>query len=222
MPQRKASSRAGQASQPPDVAPEWVAGDTRRLLLKAGAFLLGYPTESFWALLPEVEAALAEQGDAPPAPGLRAISRSFHEGDRAALEALYVRTFDFSESTALYLTAHELGDSRQRGTALLELRYQLRAGGFEPGGAELPDYLPLLLEFVACAPPDMETAALESRLAAACARIEDQLASDHPYRPLLAALRTLLPEAAQPTPAEDVSRDGSDTGTMPFPIHYDT
>lgn len=163
-----------------------------------------------------------EQGDAPPAPGLRAISGSFYEGDHAALKALYVRTFDFSESAALYLTAHELGDSRQRGTALLELRYQLRAGGFEPGGAELPDYLPLLLEFVACAPPDMEVAALESHLAAACARIEDQLASDHPYRPLLAALRTLLPRPAQPSPAEEVSRDGSDTGTMPFPIHYDT
>ncbi len=220
MPQRKAPSRAGQASPPPDVTPEWVAGDTRRLLLKAAAFLLGYPDERFWALLPEVEAALAEQGDVIPTPGLRAISRTFSEGDHAALEALYVRTFDFNESTALYLTAREYGDNRRRGAALLELRYQLRAGGFEPDGAELPDYIPLLLEFVSCAPPDMETGVLEARLAVACARIEDQLASDHPYHQLFVALRTLLPAPAQPSSVEEVNRDGADSGVMPFPIHF--
>jgi nitrate reductase delta subunit len=221
MPEHKAPSQAGQASPPPDVTPEWVAGDTRRLLLKAAAFLLGYPDERFWTLLPDLESALAEQGDAAPAADLRSIARTLHENDHAALETLYVRTFDFSDATALYLTAHEFGDNRQRGTALLELRHQLRAGGFEPGGTELPDYLPLLLEFVACAPPDMETVPLEARLAAVCARIEDQLASDHPYRPLFTALRTLLPTPAQPRPKE-VNRDGSDTGVMPYPIQYDT
>lgn len=222
MPQRKASSRASQPSTPTDATPEWVAGDKRRLLLKAAAFLLGYPDERFWAQLPEVEAALAERGDTEPAADLRSIARSFHKSDHVTVEALYVRTFDFTESTTLYLTAGELGDNRRRGAALLELRYQLRAGGFEPGGAEAPDYLPLLLEFVACAPPDMETAALESRLASACMRITDQLATNHPYHPLFSALRALLPEPAQPSPSEEVNRDGSDSGAMPFPIHYDT
>lgn len=221
MPQRKASSRASEASPPPNIAPVWVVGDPRRLLLKAAAFLLGYPDERFWALLPEVTAALAEQGDTAPAPDLRRVSQTLRGADHAALEALYVQTFDFSDSTTLYLTAHELGDNRQRGAALLELRYLLRAGGFEPDGAELPDYLPLLLEFVACAPPDLETVALESRLAAACAHIEDQLMNDHPYRPIFVALRALLPEPARPSAAEEVSRDGSDTGVLPFPIEFD-
>jgi nitrate reductase molybdenum cofactor assembly chaperone NarJ/NarW len=55
------------------------------------------------------------------------------------------------------LSYHTFGDRRQRGMALLALKQRYRAAGFEVGDAELPDYLPLVLEFAALVPePGLE------------------------------------------------------------------
>src|SRR5690606_13009732 len=68
------------------------------------------------------------------------------------LERSYVDAFDFTKQCSLHLTYHVHGDRRQRGLALLELKSAYRAAGFEPPAAELPDFLPLMLEFAAIAP----------------------------------------------------------------------
>jgi nitrate reductase molybdenum cofactor assembly chaperone NarJ/NarW len=67
------------------------------------------------------------------------------------LQARYVETFDFSRRACLYLTYHLFGDRRQRGMALLTLKQRYAAHGFELGEGELPDYLPVVLEFAALA-----------------------------------------------------------------------
>jgi len=68
------------------------------------------------------------------------------------LRRAYVETFDFARQRSLHLTYHLHGDSRQRGLALLKLKQAYSAAGFEGEETELPDFLPLMLEFCALAP----------------------------------------------------------------------
>jgi len=207
----------------------------RRLLLKAAAYLLGYPDDELGTVLDEMRSDL-EHVPPPAATDLMAAIAALRVIPPDMLTASYVASFDFSEARSLYLTAHELGDSRMRGQALLDLRAMLRAGGFEMPEGELPDYLPALLEYVAYAPPDVDTTSLERRLAAVCAQIRDALATEDPYRSVFVALCILLPlvEPAEAPGAEAEKAPGStarrprfprheraDTAELPYPLHYE-
>ncbi|MGI8578133.1 MAG: nitrate reductase molybdenum cofactor assembly chaperone [Nocardioidaceae bacterium] len=64
----------------------------------------------------------------------------------------YVETFDLRRRCALYLTYYRYGDTRKRGMAMLAFKTAYRAADFVPSDEELPDYLPLVLEFAALAP----------------------------------------------------------------------
>src|SRR5262249_33750154 len=59
---------------------------------------------------------------------------------------------DLRRRSALYLTYYRHGDTRRRGMALLAFKTAYRAAGLEPADAELPDYLPVVLDFAAVAP----------------------------------------------------------------------
>lgn len=209
----------------------------RRLLLKAAAYVLGYPDDDLDTLLDEMRPDLEQFSEAvAPAAQLVAVIAALRAMPPDVRTASYVATFDFNEARALYLTAHELGDSRRRGQAMLDLQAMLRAAGFEPPNCELPDYLPPLLEFVCAAPPDMDTSALERRLALVCSQIHAELAAEDPYRMLFAALCALLPAvepeglgAAAP-PARAARAPGrrrfplherADTAELPYPLHYE-
>src|SRR5699024_11027025 len=65
-------------------------------------------------------------------------------------EGRYVDLFDRGRRTSLNLFEHVHGDDRQRGPAMLELRQRYLDGGMEPVAKELPDHLPLLLEYLSC------------------------------------------------------------------------
>jgi nitrate reductase delta subunit len=194
----------------------------RRAAIKAAAWLLGYPDDTFWGLLPQVEAYLCNFQDIPSMAVLARTAEALRRLGPSALAKLYVATFDFSEPTALYLTAHELGDSRQRGSALLALRYLLRGAGFEPVGAELPDYLPMLLEFLASVPEDSDMGELEHRLAVVCAQIRDKLEDEHPYKGIFTALLSMLRDRASSEPRDGFPRrEEADTDELPYPLQYD-
>lgn len=213
------------ASQPPaDEA-------TRRAVLLAAARLLGYPDPALWELLPEIAAYLREAPASDAGAILLAATQRLRETGLAALEARYVATFDFSEPTSLYLTAHELGDSRRRGQAMVELRRLLRAGGFEQATGDLPDYVPLLLEFAAHAPAGAPVVELERRLAAVCERIRSHLDAENQYHGIFVALRETLPAPEEPEKPEEPERpeperrfplrEQADTGEMPYPLRYE-
>jgi nitrate reductase delta subunit len=122
------------------------------VILRALAALLGYPG-------PELRAALPEIADAVRA------ARLLGERDRGALLALidtvaaleplaaeeaYVELFDRGRSTSLHLFEHVHGEARDRGAAMVELNQLYAAAGFELRGRELPDYLPVVLEYLSC------------------------------------------------------------------------
>src|SRR5690625_7459393 len=66
-----------------------------------------------------------------------------------ALAAHYVATFDQKRKCSMYLSYFLTGDTRKRGTALVRFLEAYRAAGWELDRAELPDFLPLVLEFSA-------------------------------------------------------------------------
>ena len=69
-----------------------------------------------------------------------------------ALQEEYTRTFDLNPSLCLNLTFHKWGDGKKRSSALVEFKKMYRDAGFEVLGPELPDYLPIMLEFLSVCP----------------------------------------------------------------------
>jgi nitrate reductase delta subunit len=114
------------------------------------------------------------------------------------LQAAYVRTFDFDRRASLHLTYHTFGDRRQRGLELVRLKRRYADAGFPLEGCELPDYLPVLLEFAALVPEEGE--ALLNELRAPLELVRSRLhQTGSPYAALLDSLVAALPK---PTKAQ--------------------
>ena len=117
---------------------------------KLCSLALQYPDDELIAGRGELAAAAAKlpRGRSPR---LRLVLRLVRAAPPLELAQHYVKTFDLHKRTALYLTFYSHGDRRERGLALLRLKQLYRAAGLPPEGPELPDYLPLMLEFAAAA-----------------------------------------------------------------------
>ena len=103
----------------------------------------------------------------------------------------YVRTFDLSPDNALYLTHHLFEEQdRERGLTLVTLSQYFKAEGYEVAPGELPDYLPLILEYVSTLKDDRVARSFISQSAQALAVVADNLdAIDDPYAALLRIIR---------------------------------
>lgn len=118
---------------------------------KLASVLLQYPT---MALL-QATGQLGEAVGAAPRATRRPFGIFLEWLSRTPPDAVarhYVDTFDLKRRCALYLTYYRYGDTRKRGMAMLSFTAAYRAAGFEPAGSELPDYLPLVLDFAALHP----------------------------------------------------------------------
>ncbi len=124
--------------------------------LKAISALLSYPTEALQEAKDELVEAL-QQDNLLPADTIKAMTVLINEiaaGDIYDLQETYVGLFDRSRTLSLNLFEHVHGESRDRGGAMVDLVENYRAAGFEPASSELPDHLPVLLEFLAMRPID--------------------------------------------------------------------
>lgn len=119
--------------------------------LRALARVLSYPDEALRENLGAVAEALCARAELAPAEraSLERFLGWMRDETLLALQAAYVDTFDRGKQVSLYLFEHVYGESRARGPAMVELVNAYRAHGLEIDGRELPDYLPLLLEFCA-------------------------------------------------------------------------
>lgn len=122
--------------------------------LRALAHLLEYPDESRRAALPAVaealcaEAALSESGQQK----ILGLIEVLQSGDAFDVEATYVEVFDRGRSTSLHLFEHVHGDSRDRGSAMVDLIKTYEQRGLFLDDSELPDFLPVVLEFASTLP----------------------------------------------------------------------
>jgi nitrate reductase delta subunit len=120
----------------------------RRLVWRIAALLLDYPSPETLAMSDQLMAAARELPDAVRAPMLNFLLQ-FSGADQMQLAARYVETFDMRRRASLHLTYYAYGDTRKRGMALLRFKHAYRQAGMQLGDDELPDYLPLVLEFAA-------------------------------------------------------------------------
>lgn len=171
--------------------------------------LLGYPGQELLDALPEIDAAL---GEWPQARHLLApVTDMLRSETLITLQENYVATFDRNPAHSLHLFEHVHGESRDRGQAMVDLIDEYRRDGFEPAASELPDYVPLFLEFLGALGADGKEARAEHLLGEAIhvlAAIGDRLARNQsPYAGVFAVLRTLTdvqPQPQQEPPVRDM------------------
>lgn len=122
------------------------------LLLRALSALLAYPDAELRTALPEIADAIRDDRmlNAKLHNDLVALVDEIAAGDPLEAEGRYVDLFDRGRRTSLNLFEHVHGDGRQRGPAMLELKQRYLDAGLEPVADELPDHLPLLLEYLSC------------------------------------------------------------------------
>jgi len=188
----------------------------RRLLWRIAALLLDYPSAQTLAMTDQVAAAARELPDAVRSPILDFLLREFTGADPMRLAARYVEMFDMRRRASLHLTYYAYGDTRKRGMALLRFKHAYRQAGMQLGDDELPDYLPLILEFAATVDPVQGERLLAEHvpvLELLRLSLED---SGSGYASILAAILVTLPPintadrrriaelAAQGPPDEDV------------------
>jgi nitrate reductase delta subunit len=138
----------------------------RATVYKLCSLALQYPDEELVAARGELAAAAAELASGLAFGSLERFFAWFTDTAPLELARHYVQTFDLHKRSALYLTFYSLGDRRDRGLALLRLRKLYRAAGLPQEGSELPDYLPVMLEFAAHAPPGQGELVLSEHRAA--------------------------------------------------------
>jgi nitrate reductase delta subunit len=126
-----------------------LSGGDQRVLWRIAALLLDYPSTQTLAMSDQLVSAARELPDALRAPILDFLLHEFGSADPLQLAAQYVETFDMRRRASLHLTYYAYGDTRKRGMALLRFKHAYRQAGMQVGDNELPDFLPLVLEFAA-------------------------------------------------------------------------
>ncbi|HML08625.1 MAG TPA: nitrate reductase molybdenum cofactor assembly chaperone [Xanthobacteraceae bacterium] len=121
---------------------------------KALSALLGYPSTLLQEAVPELAAAI--DGEALLATAARRqldpLLNEIATGDLYDLQERYVQLFDRTRSLSLHLFEHVHGEGRDRGQAMIDLQALYENGGLKIDAAELPDFLPLFLEFLSTRP----------------------------------------------------------------------
>src|SRR4249919_881193 len=185
---------------------------------KLASVLLQYPTAALFDGLGVLEAEAARL----PRPCAAPLSRFLgwlRETPPSEVGQHYVETFDLRRRCALYLTYYRYGDTRKRGMSMLTFKTAYRAAGLHPSDDELPDYLPMVLDFAALTPRG------ESLLRAHRADLEllrralEQ--ADTPYVDVAVAVCALLPrlgrrEAGLVNAAWEAGPPREDVGLEPF------
>jgi nitrate reductase delta subunit len=120
----------------------------RRVVHMAASILLDYPEPGRRAQFEQVVAAIETLPEAVAAE-FRAFLEAASAFDQGALEAHFTAIFDQKRKCCPYLTYYSTGDTRKRGMALVSFVEAYRAAGWEVEDGELPDYLPMVLEFSA-------------------------------------------------------------------------
>ena len=157
--------------------------------------LLLYPEPELIAHLPQLDTAL----DA--APEWQALLRPLlaHLGSSSLidLQQQYVATFDRNPSHSLHLFEHIHGESRDRGQAMVDLMEEYKRHGLQMVGDDLPDFVPLFLEFLAQI-DEAASAPLLGDAVHVLAHIGRKLAANgSPYAPVFTVLERLSPVAAE-------------------------
>lgn len=183
---------------PDALAPVSLNGAQRSTVHMLASLLLDYPDMQWHERLDVFEASAATLPKAVAEPLQRFIVRAREIG-ASGLQQMYVTTFDLKRKCSLYLSYYATGDTRRRGTALVTFLDAYRAAGWEFDAAELPDYLPAVLEFSARSRSDVADAVLAAHregIEVLRAALEGM---DSPWADIVRAITLSLPKVDQRT-----------------------
>ncbi len=156
--------------------------------------LLSYPDEALVEAIssptPSLNEMLRSGLEASEAIVIGNFMRDLATRDLTEAQGIYVQTFDMTPEHALHLTHHLFGDDKNRGPALIDLSEHYRGYGLDIAANdgdpnELPDHLPLMLEFCAHL-ADEEACVFLSQWTKVLGQLSTNLeASNSAYAPLI-------------------------------------
>ncbi len=157
---------------------------------KALSALLCYPSAELKEAAPEIAALLEDENLLSPEArkALVPLLKDFVVADLYDLQERYVLLFDRSRTLSLNLFEHIHGESRERGSAMVDLLETYRAAGFDLHSSELPDHLPIFLEFLSTRPVAEAQSLIEDAGAVIAALAERLQRRETPYAAVLAGL----------------------------------
>lgn len=199
----------------------------RRVVYQAASICLSYPDEGVLAMRDVVRRALREEAPRAAA-SFDPLLDWWQRTPAATVQSTYVDLFDMSKRHALYLSYWTDGDTRRRGSVLADMKQRYREAQLALNDTgELPDHLPLVLEFARHQPD--EGAALLQEYRASIELIRLALVDrGSPYAGIVAAVCSTLPGvspkdaqqamalAAAGPPAESVGLDSTDPRLLPL------
>jgi nitrate reductase molybdenum cofactor assembly chaperone NarJ/NarW len=124
------------------------------LSFKALSGLLSYPTAELQKAVPELIVAFDAEALIPGSirRQLDVLLGEVATRDLYDLQERYILLFDRTRSLSLHLFEHVHGESRDRGQAMIDLKSMYESKGLQLAAAELPDFVPLFLEFLSILP----------------------------------------------------------------------
>ncbi len=162
-----------------------------RMALKLIGFLLEYPDARWVSVLAELGGVVDALQDGRREPVRQFLAYVEHTPP-LALQETYTATFDLDPAADLHLTYHLMGDSEDRGRTLASLLWTYHREGYDAVPGELPDYLPMMLEFLSACPAPEDAALLWSCLGNVAALAERLARDQHPYAGLMALAAEIL------------------------------
>ena len=173
--------------------------------------LLSYPTPELQDAADNLRDTLRDEALLPDSTqrGLEKLIGDFAASDLYELQERYVDLFDRGRSLSLYLFEHVHGESRDRGQAMIDLKTLYESHGLDTASSELPDFLPLFLEFLSTLPLD-EARDLLGQTAHINASLGERLRKrDAPYAVLFEAI-DLLAAATPDSPNAEIRSELAD------------
>ncbi len=166
--------------------------------------LLSYPTAEQQEAAGELRAALDEEGLVSSASreSLDVLIEELTTSSIYDLQERYVLLFDRTRSLSLQLFEHVHGESRDRGQAMVDLKSLYEKEGLTIGSGDLPDFLPLFLEFLSLRPRQEAFKLLAQPAHILTALAERLRKRQSAYE---AVFRALVEVAASPPKSEDVT-----------------
>lgn len=161
--------------------------------LKVLSALLGYPTAELQDNIADMQDVVDREGvlTGQARRALRPLFDELARGEIYDLQERYVLLFDRTRSLSLHLFEHVHGESRDRGQAMVDLQAMYTDKGLEPDTSQLPDFLPLFLEFLSLL-PRTEAFDLLGQPAHIFAAVAERLRKrNSPYEAVFRALVTL-------------------------------
>ncbi|WP_071394936.1 nitrate reductase molybdenum cofactor assembly chaperone [Bacillus tuaregi] len=170
--------------------------DNYQLTFKLCSIMLRYPDKE-WVDNEEIQELILSIENEEVRSSILSFWNYTREMSWEELAENYVRWFDLTENTTLYLTYGIFGDNRERGPAFVKLKLEFAKAGFYIKENELPDYLPLILDFASIAELKCVTKVLAIHLKAIKALNKELHKQMNPYAYLVKAaliiIESLLP-----------------------------